>query len=70
MINRALADAGGPERFVALATGDQTASFILADPERLAPLAKRFHLPLSDDPDEAMRKGLEYERQVIESLKR
>ncbi len=68
MINRALADAQRKERFVALATDGQVASFVFADPERLAPLAEEFHVPLGLDPNEAMNKGQAFEREVLEKL--
>jgi len=70
MVNAALVDSNRSERFVALATGDQTASFVFADPSVLAPLAQQFHMPLSDDPTQAMEKGLEFERRVFEELKK
>lgn len=68
-INQALADAQRKERFVALATGGQTASFVFADPKLFAPLAEEFHVPLGDDPNEAMNKGQAFEREVLEKLK-
>ncbi len=69
MINRALADAQRKQRFVALATDGQTASFVFADPELFSPLADEFHLPLGGDPNEAMNTGKAFERELIEKLK-
>jgi len=69
MINQALADAGGPERFVALDTGEQMASFVFADPKRLEPVAAAYDMPLSTNPDKAREVGREYEQQVFEKLK-
>jgi hypothetical protein len=65
-INSALATAGQRERFIALESEGQIAAFVFADPERFIPVAKKYGLPLSDDPDSAMRKGREYERKVID----
>lgn len=68
MINRALQDAEMPERFVSLASEGQEATFIFAEPSRLTPLAKKFHMPLSDDVGEATKRGLEFEQSVKEQL--
>ena len=67
-LNFALKTAGQKERFVALDTEGQAAAFVFADPAALLPIAKKYGLPLSDDPDAAMRRGKEYERKVIERL--
>ena len=68
MLNMALRNAGHNERFITLASSGQIASFVLADPAKLAPLAQRFHMALSEDPEEAMKKGRQFEEQVIRSL--
>lgn len=67
-MNYALETAGRKERFLALEGDGQVASFVFADPAAFAPVARTYGLPLSDDPDAAMRKGKEYERHVIESF--
>ncbi len=64
-LNFALKTAGQPERFIALNNGDQIASFIFADPQKFLPIASKYALVLSDDPDEAMRKGKEFEQRVL-----
>lgn len=69
-LNFALKASGKKERFVALDTGDQTAWLVFADPDALRPVAERYGLPLSDDPDAAVRSGKEFERKVIDGLKR
>ena len=43
--------------------------FGFADPKLFAPLAEEFHVPLGDDPNEAMNKGQAFEREVLEKLK-
>jgi hypothetical protein len=48
-INRALRDAGMPERFVEMDTGDQTACFLFGEPGRLELAAQEFRWPLADD---------------------
>jgi hypothetical protein len=69
LINRALADAACEERFVPLATGDQMAAFVFAEPTGLASLAERFHLPLSSDANAAMQAGKEFEERVIQGIR-
>jgi hypothetical protein len=69
IINFALETAGQPERFIALHSDGQFAKFVFADPAVFVPLADKYSLPLSKDPSQAMRKGIEFERQAIESLK-
>jgi hypothetical protein len=67
-INFALADAGRPERYLALESDGQMAQFVFADPAAFLPVAERYGLPLSGDPTAAMRKGKEYEQRLRESL--
>jgi hypothetical protein len=67
VINRALSDAKHDERFVALATGDQMASFAFAEPKGLETLASEFHVPLSQDLNEARKAGMEFERRALDS---
>lgn len=45
-VNRAVADAGRPERFIEVETGGQAAEFVFADPARFLPVASRFALPV------------------------
>ena len=59
--NFALETTWRKERFLALESGGQDASFVFADPAALAPIAAKYGLPLSDDPDAAMRKGKEFD---------
>jgi hypothetical protein len=68
-LNFALGHAGLKERYIALASDDQIASFVFADPEAFIPLAEKYGLPLSKDAAEAMRQGKEYEQRVREQLK-
>ena len=68
MIERALSDAGGEERFVGVATGDQTASFIFGNPKVIKALAAEGHFELVDDPNSSREVGQEFEREAIESL--
>ncbi len=67
-LNFALKTAGQRERFIALGAEGQMAAFVFADPAAFFPIAKKYGLPLSDDPDAAMRRGKEFERQAIERL--
>ncbi len=69
LINFALETTGRPERFITEQSGGQIASFIFADPFTFVPIARRYGLPLSTDPAEAMRKGLEFEERVINQLR-
>jgi hypothetical protein len=64
-LNFALETAGQRERFIALASDGQVASFVFADPQKFLPIASKYALILSDDPDAAMRKGKEYEQDVL-----
>jgi len=67
-VNRALADAGGPERFVTVATGDQMAMFLFG-PAAVAELASELGITLGTDPNQAMTDGKEYERQVFDQIR-
>ena len=69
-LNFALKTAGQAERFIGLDTGGQTAAFVCADPAAFLPIAKKYGLPLSNDPDAAVRSGKAFERQVLEGLQR
>ncbi len=69
-LNFALTTAGQKERFIGLETGGQTAAFVCADPEAFLPIAKKYGLPLSNDPDAAVRAGKEFDRKVFEGLQR
>jgi len=42
--------------------------FRFADPETSLPVAAKYGLPLSDDPESAMKQGKDYERRVVEQL--
>jgi hypothetical protein len=50
-VNFALETAGRNERFIALLTGGQTAALAFADPDAFHPIAAKYGLPLSEDPD-------------------
>lgn len=69
LINFALEIAGDRRCYIALATGDQTASFVFADPVAFLPIAKKYGLPISRDPTEAIRQGIEFEKRVIDRIK-
>src|SRR5262249_13478331 len=56
-LNAALEHNGHRERYLGLYTGDQCARFVFADPAAFVPVARRYGLPLSQDPSEAMRAG-------------
>jgi hypothetical protein len=45
-VNRAVADAGRPERFIEIDTGGQAAEFVFADPARFLPVAGHFAVPV------------------------
>lgn len=68
LINFALETTGQPERFITEESGGQIAYFIFADPFAFVPIARKYGLPLSNDPAEAMRKGMEFEERVINQL--
>jgi hypothetical protein len=67
-LNFALSTAGQKDRFLALKSSGQAASFVFAVPDSFEPIAKKYGLPLSSDPDEAMRKGKEFEERAIKRL--
>jgi hypothetical protein len=69
-INAALSQANILERFVGLATDGQVAQFVFADPKLLAGIAEKFHMPLSDDFESAMRQGIEFENHVRQQLRK
>lgn len=69
LIHFALDTVGEPRRIIALATGDQTTSFVFADPVAFLPIAKKYGLPLSQDPTEAMRQGIDFEKRVMDRTK-
>jgi HEAT repeat protein len=69
-LNFALETAGQKERFIALDTGDQSASFVCADPDAFRPIAAKYGLVLSKDPGAAERRGKAFERQAIEQIKK
>lgn len=67
MMNQALSDAGTAKRFLGLDSDGQVAMFVFADPGLFTPLAKRFHLGLSDNLNGARTKGTEFEERVRKS---
>ncbi len=67
--NFALETAGRKERFIPLETEGQVARFAFADPNAFLPIALKYGLALSDDPDRAIKEGKGFERQVIERMK-
>jgi hypothetical protein len=69
-INFALETAGKAERFIALDGDGQVALYVLADPKAFRPIAAKYALPLSDEPDKAMRDGKAFEQKVIEQFSR
>jgi hypothetical protein len=56
-VNRAVADAGRPERFINIHTGGQAAEFVFADPVRFLPLADQFALPVRDEAARLLARG-------------
>jgi hypothetical protein len=68
-INRALRDAGHPERFYALAVGGQVAQFVFATPVAAETLSTELHLPIDEKLDRAMREGKEFEERVLEKYR-
>lgn len=68
-LNFALRTAGRRERFIVLGDVGQYAEFVFADPAAFEPIAARYGLPLSDDPDAPMRQGKAYEQHVIDQLR-
>ncbi len=69
-VNFALETAGRKERFLALLNAGQGAAFVFADPAVFRPIAAKYGLPLSNDPDSAVRQGKEFERRAIEKIKK
>lgn len=69
LVDLALETAGQPERFIPLRSGGQEAIFVFADPKAFLPIASKYGLALADDASQAMKKGPEFERRVIEGLK-
>jgi hypothetical protein len=69
-VNRALADAGAAERFLAISTGGQDAFLRLAKPESLATAAAELRIPLESDADSARKLGKEFEAEMIKRLGR
>ena len=67
-IYRAMSDTDVPDRFVALATGDQYAQVVFADPAALRAAAPELGLTLSTDPDDSRKKGEAFEEEVIREL--
>jgi hypothetical protein len=65
-LNFALETAGQKERFIAEESDGQVASFVFAVPAAFLPIAEKYGSPLSQDPDEAMRKGKEYEQKAFD----
>lgn len=69
MINSALKDAGRVEEFIPMSTRDQIATFIFADRKVLEPIAAEYHLPLSQNLNQSMETGKEFEKKVLKELK-
>jgi hypothetical protein len=65
-LNFALADAGLPQRYLALHGKGQIAELVFADPAAFVPVAERYGPALSEDASQAMRLGKVYERQGFE----
>ena len=70
VLNVALAAAGIAERFTPLMPDGQIAEFVFADPSKLQAIAKKLQLPLSADPDEARKQGVEFERRALELIRK
>jgi hypothetical protein len=69
LVDLALKTAGQSERFIPLRSSGQEAIFVYADPKAFLPIAAKYGLALSDDASQAMKKGQEFERQVMDGLK-
>lgn len=64
-LNFALEQAGMPERYLMLESGDQCAQIVFADPRGFGPIAERCGLTLAEDPSAPMRAGRAYEARVF-----
>lgn len=67
-VHRALADAGVTERFEMIATEDQTAMLVFAQPEALRKAAARLGLALETERDRPFTVGKAYEDRVRDAL--
>ncbi|MBW4621999.1 MAG: hypothetical protein KME17_21870 [Cyanosarcina radialis HA8281-LM2] len=68
-LNSALEEAERPERFMLLYTGDQTCLVVFAPARIFLEVADRLHIPLEEDPESAMDRGVAYEQYVIQKLR-
>lgn len=69
-IHQALGDAGVAERFVALESGGQDASFIFAKPEGLQAAASELGLTLGKDLDQARKQGQAFEERALQEFRK
>jgi hypothetical protein len=68
-VNTVLKELRTENRFVELASDGQMASFVYANPAVFLPIAEKYRLPLSEDANEAIKKGKAFEEEVFHSLK-
>lgn len=67
-VERALSDAGVPERFVPLSTGDQTATYIFGRSSALKAVSSRLGFDLGSDPGQPFKAGRAFEERVRREL--
>jgi hypothetical protein len=67
-VNTVLKELRTENRFVELASDGQMASFVYANPAVFLPIAQKYRLPLSEDANEAIKKGKAFEGEVFRSL--
>ncbi len=68
--NRALADLGQPKRFLSLYTGGQDAAVVFAPEVAFRQVASILRFPFEQDPEIAMKRGVAFEKKVLEEIKR
>jgi len=66
----ALKETGMSERFIPVFPGGQDVYHLFGVPEVLARFTSRYGIPLGGTVDDAVRIGREYERKVIDLLKK
>jgi HEAT repeat protein len=68
-LNSALEESGRSQRFMLLYTGDQTCLVIFAPVMAFLEVADRLHIPIEEDPESAMERGVAYEQYVIQKVR-
>jgi hypothetical protein len=68
-IHRALSDAGIRQRFFALKSDDQGASFVFCTPKFADELRQKYYFAFDEDLDRAMKQGKDFENEVKKRLK-